>query len=409
MNIKFYVFLVINTDIITTFAQNYHTTMKKVSYFIAAAALCAACDNSPKFHVEGAIEGAQDSTLYLEAATLDGLIKLDSVKLGANGEFSLKADAPVGCPDFYILRIADKYINLSIDSTETVTVKASYDKMTTDYTVEGSENCQKIKEISLLQQKVQKRLVEIETNQNMYPGDILDSIQNIIENYKENIKVNYIYQDPSKAYAYYAVCQSLTDARGSFMLFNPVSDRKDVKVYASVATSWDANYPDAKRTEQLCNMAIKGMDNTATPKQTVLEVDEGKIEETSIIDVNLPDINSKLHSIKSLKGKVVMLDFTVFGAKESAQRTRLLREIYNKYKDRGFTIYQVSLDDDIHFWKTSVEHLPWTCVHETDGAATRLYGVQDLPTYFLINKNNEIVGRDVLLGGSLEEEIQKLL
>lgn len=369
----------------------------------------ASCDNTPKFHVDGNIEGAQDSMLYLEASTLDGIIKLDSVKLGANGEFSLKGDAPVGCPDFYVLRIADKYINFSIDSTETLTFKAKYESMTTDYTVEGSENSTKIKEIYLLQQKVQKQLVELETNENMYPGDIIDSIENIIATYKDKIRNDYIYQDPGKAYAYYAVCQSITDARGSFMLFNPVSDRADVKTYAAVATSWDALYPEAKRTQQLCNMAIKGMDNTAKPKQTIIEVDESKIKESSIIDINLPDVNQKLHSIKSLKGKVVMLDFTLYGANESAQRTRMLRELYNKYKDQGFTIYQISLDDDIHYWKSSVEYLPWTCVHETDGTATTVYGVQTLPTFFLINRQNEIVGRDIMLQGTLEDEIKKLL
>lgn len=383
--------------------------MKKLALLIGAAAVFAACDNTPKFNVEGAIEGAKDSVLYLEASTLDGIIKLDSVKLGADGQFSLKGDAPVGCPDFYMLRIADKYINFAVDSTETITFKANYANMTTDYTVEGSEDSKNIKEICDLQRKVQKKLIDVETNQNMYPGDILDSINSIIANYKELIIDKYIIQNPGTATAYYAVCQSLTDASGSFMLFNPVSNRDDIKAYAAVATSWDAYYPDAKRTEQLCNMAIKGLDNTALPKQTVLEIDDSKIQEASIIDITLPDINSKMHSIKSLKGKVVMLDFTIFGAKESAERTRLLRELYNKYKDQGFTIYQVSLDDDIHFWKSSVEYLPWTCVHETDGTATRAYGVQTLPTYFLINRNNEIVGRDIMLEGTLEDQVRKLL
>lgn len=383
--------------------------MKKITFLIGAAALFAACDNTPKFNVEGSIEGAKDSVLYLEAASLDGVIKLDSVKLGADGSFHLKGDAPVGCPDFYLLRIADKFINFSVDSTETITFKASYPTMTTDYTVEGSENSQKIKEISLLQQKMQKQLIDVETNKSMYPGDIIDSMSVILSAYKSKVLNSYILPDPSTAAAYYAVCQSFTDAFGSYQLFNPISDREDIKAYAAVATSWDAFYPEAKRTQQICNMAIKGLDNTATPKQKVLEVDDDKIEETSIIDINLPDINSKLHSIKSLKGKVVMLDFTVFGAKESAERTRHLRELYNRYKDQGFTIYQVSLDDDIHFWKSSVEYLPWTCVHETDGTATRVYGVQNLPTYFLINRDNEIVGRDIMFKGSLEDEIRKLL
>lgn len=383
--------------------------MKKIPLLIATIAVLASCDNSPKFCAEGTIENAKDSMLYLEAVTLDGIQKIDSVKLGADGKFSLKGDQPVGCPEFYMLRIADKYINLSIDSTETVTFNAKYETMNSDYTVEGSENCQKIKEMSLLQQKVQKQLIAIETNEDLYPGDILDSCENIINAYKETIAQNYIYTNPGAAYAYYAVCQRLTDARGPFMLFNPVSERKDVKMYASVATSWDALYPNAKRTEQLCNMAIKGMNNTAQPKQQVIEIDESKIEEANIIDINLPDINSKIHSIKDLKGKVVMLDFTVFAAKGAAERTRVLRELYNKYKDQGFTIYQISLDDDVHFWKTSVEYLPWISVHETDGNATKIYGVQNIPTYFLIDRSNSIVGRDVMMEGTLEEQILKLL
>lgn len=383
--------------------------MKKIILIIATAATLAACDNTPKFHVNGVIEGAKDSILYLEAATLKGIQKIDSVKLGLDGSFNLQGDASGECPDFYMLRIADKYINFSVDSTETITFKAKFDTMTEDYTVEGSENSEKIKEIYLLQQKIQKQLVDVEMNESMFPGDILDSIESIINNYKDVIRNEYIYKNPGTAYAYYAVCQSITDARGSFMLFNPISDRNDVKTYAAVATSWDALYPNAERTEQLCNMAIKGMDNTAPPKQKVIEVEDSKIEETSIININLPDINSKIQSLKDLKGKVVMLDFTVYGAAKSAERTRILRELYNKYKDRGFTIYQVSLDDDIHFWKSSVEYLPWTCVHETDGTASRLYGVVSLPTYFLINKENEIVGRDSMLEGTLEDQILKLL
>ncbi|MCR5312578.1 MAG: redoxin domain-containing protein [Bacteroidaceae bacterium] len=347
--------------------------------------------------------------LYLEASTLDGIKKLDSVKLKADGSFSFKADAPVGSPEFYILRIHDRIINFSIDSTETVTFKAKYPTMATDYTVEGSENCQKIKEINILQQKVQKDIISLEKNENMYPGDILDSINSIISTYKEKIKQEFIFAEPSKAYAYYAVCQSITDLRGSFQLFNPISDRSDVRCYATVATSWDYNYPDAKRTQQICNMAIKGMENTAKPTEQVIEVDEDKIKETGILDINLPDINSKIHSIKDLKGKVVMLDFTMFGEKGSQERTRILRELYNKYHDKGFEIYQISLDEDIHFWKSSVEYLPWICVHETDGAATNTYGVSTLPTYFIIDRNNEVYGRSGMMEGTLEEQIQKLL
>ena len=384
--------------------------MKKIFSLIVAGALAlVACDDSSKFCVEGTIAEAEDSMLYFAQSTLDGVKNLDSVKLGKGGSFSFKATAPTDCPVLYLLRIGKHIINFSVDSTETITFKAVLPTMESSYTVSGSQSSDKIREISLMQQQVQTKLVAIEKDEAMYPGDKVDSIESIIKNYKERIKQDYIFTDPRSAYAYYAVCQSITDLRGTFMLFNPLTDRSDVKCYATVATAWDGAYPNALRTQQLCNMAIKGMDNTATPQQKVVEVDGEKVKETGIIDIYLPDIHSNLHSILDLKGKVVLIDFTVYAAKESAERTRLMRSLYEKYHAQGFEIYQISLDDDVHFWKFSCENLPWVCVHETDGGATRIYGVVNLPTFFLVNRENEIVVRSDFMEGSLEDNILKLL
>lgn len=385
--------------------------MKKILSLVAIAALLCSCDNTPKFHVTGCIEGAADSMLYLDALSLDGTRAVDSVRIAKDGSFNLKYTAPTDAPDFYALRLGSQRITISVDSTETITIKANLATIASEYTVEGSENSTKIKEISLLQQAFQKQIVDIESNKSLYPGDIIDSVNNVIREYKENIKNNYIFTDPAQAYAYYAVCQSVTDLRGTFYLFDPVNNREDVKCYAAVATAWDAFYPDAPRTQQICNAAIQGLGNTmpTAPSIPAEKIDSSKIKETGIIDVNLPDADSKFHSLTALKGKVVLLDFTVYGAAESSQRVRLLRTLYDKYAAQGFEIYQVSLDDDIHYWKSNVEHLPWTCVHETDGSATRIYGVQNVPTFFLINRDNEVVVRNDFLEGSLESNIQKLL
>lgn len=384
--------------------------MKKILTMIAAGGMMlVACDNTPKFCVEGTIEGAKDSMLYFSQSTLDGVQKLDSVKLKEDGTFSFKTTAPTDAPEFYALQIGKHVINFSVDSTETVTVTAKLPTMEKEYTIKGNESSQKIREISLLQQEVQARLVSIEKNDDILPGDQVDSIKSILDAYKERVKTEYIFTDPTSASAYYAVCQSITDLGGTFMLFNPLTDRTDVKCYAAVATAWDGSYPDAPRTKQLCNMAIKGMDNTAPPQQRVMEVDEEKLSETGIIDITLPDINSKLRSIKDLKGKVVLIDFTLYAAKESAERTRLMRSLYEKYHTQGFEIYQISLDEDVHYWKFSCENLPWVCVHETDGTSTRIYNVANLPTFFLVNRDNEIVVRSDFMEGSLEDNILKLL
>ena len=381
--------------------------MKKFLFLFAAVLLLAACSTSPKFHVQGTIEDAEGKMLYLEAMTLEGIVVSDSVRLKADGRFEFSELKTVENPEFYALRIGQQRIHFSIDSTETLTFTAKMPLMARDYTVSGSAVAQEIRDISVAQQQLQEQIHQLEFNE-VILGENFDTIHTLIADYKERMKRDYILKHPQQASAYFAVCQSLTYRYSTFRLFDAVSERDDAKCYAAVATAWDGRWPDAERTIQLCNMAIKGMETTAPPTKREVIIDEDKITETGIIDVELPDINGTQRRLSDLRGHVVLLDFTMYGAKESAARTRAMRELYNKYKERGLEIYQVSLDDDIHFWKFSCENLPWVCVHETDGRATTSYAINSLPTYFLINRDNEIVVRSEMVR-DLETELLKLL
>jgi peroxiredoxin len=381
--------------------------MKQFLIPIAAALLLTACNESPKFQVTGHITSAEGKMLYLEAMTLEGVQTLDSVRLDADGAFSFSQTKAVENPEFYNLRIDGGRIPFSIDSTETLTFTATLPDLLQSYTVNGSESAEDIRAITQQQRHLQQQINQLEADEKIV-GENSDSILTLINAYKQQMKDKYIFLHPERASAYFAVCQRLDSRISSFQLFDPFNERSDVKCYATLATVWDGRWPDADRTIQLCNMATKGMENTA-PKQTQqIELDADKISETGIIDLELPDVNSTLRRLSDLKGKVVLLDFTIYGAQQSQARTRQMRELYNKYSGQGFEIYQVSLDEDIHFWQFSCEKLPWICVHETDGRAVSSYAVRDLPTYFLINRDNDIVARSENIT-NLEEELQKIL
>ncbi len=375
---------------------------------MAVALTFTACDTTPKFHVRGTIEDAADSTLHLIAITVDGVKAVDSVRLGKSGTFEFAADAPQS-PEFYALRLNRRFIEFAVDSTETVTFTAKRETMATDYTVEGSAASLRIKEITAMRKALEDSILAVEKNEHMYPGDISDSVNNMATRFKNTLIKDYMQPAPETATAYYALTLSFRDISGSYLLFSPYKNREDARQYAMVATAWSNFYPTALRTIRLWNEAEKAMKHTAPRQEKVLELDADKVTETGIIEIALPDANSKIHNIKDLKGKVVLLDFTAYSAGQSAERTRNMRVLYDKYRDKGFEIYQVSLDEDTHFWKYSVEKLPWICVHETDGRATTSYGVRSLPTFFLINRQNEVVVRSDFMQGTLESNIQKLL
>jgi len=379
---------------------------KAAAMMLAAVAIASCSDN--KFHVEGQIANAGDSVLYFENVGLEGIQVLDSAKLGSDGNFAFSGEAPEA-PDFYRLRIADQIINVSIDSTETVQVKGEYPGMAANYSVSGSDNCEKIRELTLRQMALQRQAIDLQSNTELGIARANDSILSLVNAYKEDVKLNYIYKEPFKAYSYFALFQTI----GNLLIFNPRTDKDDIKAFAAVATSWDTYYPHAQRGQNLHNIAIEGMKNQriVAAQNADLEVDASKVTEAGVVDITLLDNKGQERSLTSLKGQVVLLDFHIFAVDESPARIIMMRELYNKYHAQGLEIYQISLDPDEHFWKQQTAALPWISVRDADGVNSQrlmLYNIQAVPDYFLIDRGNNIVKRAIQIK-DLETEIKKLL
>lgn len=379
----------------------------KAAAVVLVTMAVASCDNN-KFKVEGEISNAKDSVLYFENVGLEGIQVLDSVTLGEGGSFAFSGDA-TEAPDFYRLRIADQIINISIDSTETVQVKGEYPGMASNYTVSGSDNCEKIRELTLRQMALQRQAIDLQYNTTLGIVKANDSIMKLVNAYKEDVKHNYIYKEPFKAYSYFALFQTI----GNLLIFNPRTDKDDIKAFAAVATSWDTYYPHAERGQNLHNIAIEGMKNQriADANQADFEIEASKVSESGVLDIALLDNKGQERHLTDLKGQVVLLDFHIFAVDESPARILMMRELYNKYHAQGLEIYQVSLDPDEHFWKQQTAALPWISVRDADGVNSQrlmMYNVQAVPDYFLIDRGNNIVKRADQIK-DLEAEIKKLL
>ena len=380
----------------------------KILMMGAVAVLTVACGGK-EFHVEGTVANAKDSVLYFENVGLNGIEEIGKVTLDADGKFSFSGEAPEA-PEFYRLRISDQIINVAIDSTETVTIKAQYPQMATAYEVSGSDNNQKIKELALKQIELQERAIALEVSGVFTPSELRDSVLRMINSYKEVVKQDYIFKEPYKSYSYFALFQTI----GPWLIFDPKNNGDDSKVFAAVATCWDTFHPGALRGENLHNIAIEGMRNVriiesknqARPLDDVVEV-----VESGVIEVELTDNKGQVRRLTDLKGKVVLLDFHVFALEDSPKRILMLREYYNKYHAQGLEIFQVSLDQDEHFWKQMTAALPWISVRDAEGLNSSLlmyYNVPSIPEFFLIDRQNNLVKRSSQMK-DLDAEIKALL
>ena len=377
---------------------------------VAAMAGVTSC-NEKKFHIDGTITGAADSTLYFENMSLDGAVKIDSAKLSEDGTFAFEGTAPTA-PEFYRLRIAGQFINIAVDSTETINIKAQYPQMATQYEVSGSEDCQRIKELSLMQSSLQAQVNAIARNPELGAQAVADSVSRIVEAYKTRVKTEYIFKAPMKASSYFALFQTIYAGGQPVLLFNPRTSEQDIKVFGAVATSWDTFYPNEKRGENLHNIAIEGMKDVRylRSQQQAEEIEASKVNTSGILDFTLTDNTGAARSLSSLKGNVVLLDFHLFADQNSMKRIMWLRDLYNKYHAQGFQIYQVAIDGDEHFWKTQTAALPWisTRVDDNTSSILQMYNVQQVPTFFLLDRSCNVVKRDAQIK-DIDAETKALL
>lgn len=378
--------------------------MKKI-VFLLIISIFASCNKTGNFKVEGTIEGGSGEMIYLEHNGLTKSTMLDSTRVKVDGKFRFKAKSPV-YPDFYRLKIGSKQIHFAVDSTETIGITASFDNFSTEYTITGSESNTDIQLLRKSVSGIQRKANQIIRGMNNADKDkLVNEMLDLIGKHKELARP-IILKNPRSTAAYFAVFQKINDS----YIFSPYV-KEDRPYCAAVATSYNTYMPDYERSKNLYALV---MDAIRTERQARQQANWREIVEntaTGFINIELPDMNDNNRKLSDLTGKVILLDFSAFESRESVQYTFALRELYNKYASRGFEIYQVSLDRNKMLWEDAVENLPWICVRDVNGPNTvhaSTYNITSIPSYFLIDRQGDIVGRDMNLQ-TLEKEIEKRL
>ena len=117
--------------------------------------------------------------------------------------------------------------------------------------------------------------------------------------------------------------------------------------------------------------------------------------------------------MSTLRGKVVLVDFWASWCPDCIREMPTVRRIYQKYRDRGFTIIGISLDKDEQALANFVARklIPWPEYFDGKGwendFATK-YGVHAIPETWLINQRGELVSTDVSVE-KLEQKVEQLL
>lgn len=381
-----------------------------LAILLLATFLLSGCKNEKQIRINGQYHGEKEDYIKLSRLDVDKLVFIDSVRISGQGSFSLKFKSEL--PDFY---------TIGFDNSEFVTVIAyPGDKINLvfnganlqdNYTVDGSKESA---DILKLDKKLEQTLASMDSLSNIYDAitdkEAMQSRTVILEEQYQKLieeqrlyNIEYIIENLSSFASIKAIYQRLDN--DAYVLYKET----DAQFLKLVSDTLNAYYPGSRRATTLARNLESELSAMRVNRLTALAANA----ESRDMDIELESINGKNIKLSSLRKKsYVLLSFWSAQSKECIANNLQMKDLYKKYHNSGFEIYQVNVDENENIWKQSVQfdELPWINVRETDPLKPEnalKYNVTSIPANYLIDLNGEIIGKD-LFGRALQIKLNQL-
>lgn len=363
------------------------------------------CNRPEKFEIRGKITNAPGQMIYLEELMVASVRPVDSAKISSGGEFTLKQHT--GMPTFFLLKLKENnFITLLIDSAEKITIEADAINFARDYKVEGSPGSLLVQELNNKLNTTKQKLDSITSLYTIYEGspeieqlkkEWGESYQKIVQE-QVDYSTNFVSEHPFSMASVLALYQKFNDEN------YVVRDLHALRVAASALNSF---YPNSEHVKALYANTLQLIATERAGK--VRKIIEENAENSP--DIVLPDPDGKEIALSSFRGKYVLVHFWSALDENSRIVNPVLAEIYSKYKNRGFEIYQVSVDNDRNKWLEAIEEdrLVWTNVGDMKGSIqpVMFYNIQSIPYNYLLDKEGVILAKN-LTGPAIDKTLSSI-
>ncbi len=364
----------------------------------------ASC-GSHNARISGTFAGAGDKSVYLEQVMGNHII--DSTVCSSSGQWSFKYQFSSNEPSLLRVRMGKEFITLLVSPGEKIDISA-LQNIGNSYTIKGSHDSELIAQFNRM---LSASHVSVDSLYSLYNRE--DNQTRRSELYGEIVK-KYIDQkrecirfvvDNSTSLA--SVVALYTYMPNGVQVFG---DRGDYAYYKMVADSLSDRYPSSVLVASL-KKDVERFDNRKNLEGKISASLSG--EQISSPEIVLNDMYDQPHRLTDLRGKIVLLSFWSSTTNGSAILNSELKELYDTYANRGFEIYQVSLDTDKASWVSAIttQKLPWISVCDFKGSkspAVGSYNVTSIPFNYILDRNGDIVGKN-LWGIELTSKIEEVL
>ncbi len=359
--------------------------------------------NTTTFKVSGTLADGKDQKLYLYHFAGQQPVIIDSTVIQAENNFEL-AGKGEGYQFYGVGSSPKKLKLLMLNSTEQVTLNGDYN-LISETAIEGSTDSKILDNYSNKKQEFYLKMQELQTKIQAIPQHVNSPEKTVLLNESEALTVEFskfvtsFIDENIESPAILSATGDLFDPNSQMIYLKKIENTLAKTMNNSVYhNSLKANIA---KLQQQANMQQPKQNGSA---QVGMQAQE----------LNYPSPNGENIALSSLKGKVVLIDFWASWCKPCRMENPNVVRLYNEYKDKGFTIYSVSLDKDKARWENAIKQdgLIWPN-HVSDlkgwqSAAAALYGVNGIPYTVLIDKDGKVIATS-LRGIQLEQKLKEIL
>ncbi|WP_208306420.1 TlpA disulfide reductase family protein [Hymenobacter defluvii] len=379
-----------------------HPPMKSLLLFGALLGMANACNkatsptssagNSTGYQINGELTNATSGAkVYLAELEDNQLVSRDTATIDEKGRFAFTGTTPA--PSIYQVKVDDTNQALvALDNQTKLTLRGDASKLNNSYTVQGSPDSELLQQVSnaLQMNKTSMDRLEQRFVQARQAGQA-DSVAAIQQEAQQ-------IQERGQAGVRRLVRQHPGSVVSGFVLTAVLNPDDNFGLADTVATALKATHPESRYAKAL-----------------TAKVDASRATATGAVapDIKLPTPEGNVVPLSSLRGKYVLLDFWASWCGPCRQENPNVVRAYQKYKDKGFTVYSVSLDQSRDKWVNAIakDNLTWTHVSDLQywqSAAAQTYKIEAIPQSYLLDPQGRIIGKN-LRGPALEAKLAQVM